>query len=210
MDHAPLVSTYTFPVSRPTEIRAVCNPSIPLLPEDEVLHENLSSVQGGARFEKIEKRIRMADGTQFVRELVTGLAGSGKSTELLRLAAQLRTPKETKWFHVVHLDIFDYLSQWGIRLPHIIIALLAALAKQERDDLKDTRSAKTLLELVEPPEVHRLERPEAGLGVLLEPLLRLEPFTHRCTTAAGLRIETAAATLPISFSVPSGELARVS
>jgi hypothetical protein len=46
--------------------------------------------------------------------------------------------------------------------------------------------------------------------VLLEPLLRLEPLTHRCTAAAGLRIETAAATLPISFSVPSGELARVS
>jgi len=148
VDHTPLVSTYTFPVSRPTEIRAVCNPSMPLLPEDEVLHENLSSVQGGARFEKIEKRIRMADGKQFVRELVTGHAGSNKSTELLRLATQLRMPKATKSFHVVYVDAFEYLSQWGIRLPHIIIALLAALAKQERDDLKDTRSAKTLIERI--------------------------------------------------------------
>ena len=146
MDRTPLVASYTFPVSRPKEIRAVCDPSAPLLPEDEALHENLSSVQGGARFEKIEKRIRMADGKQYIRELVTGHAGSGKSTELLRLAAQLRIPKETKSFHVVYLDAFEYLSQWGIRLPHIIIALLAALAQQERDDLKNTRSAKTLVE----------------------------------------------------------------
>jgi hypothetical protein len=146
VDRTPLVSSYTFPVSRPKEIRAVCDPSAPLLPEDEVLHENLSNVQGGARFDKIEKRIRIADGKQYVRELVTGHAGSGKSTELLRLAARLRMPVDTKSFHVVYLDAFEYLSQWGIRLPHIIIALLAALANQEREDLKDTRSAKTLVE----------------------------------------------------------------
>jgi hypothetical protein len=118
---------------------------MPLLPEDHLLHEDLSAVQGGARFELIEKRIRMADGKQVVRELVTGHAGSGKSTELLRLAASLREPKGTQSFHVVYLDAFEYLSQWGIRLPHIIIALLAALARQERDDLKDTRSAKKLV-----------------------------------------------------------------
>ncbi len=122
----------------------MCNPSMPLLPEDELLHEDLSGVQGGARFEMIEKRIRMAD-RQYVRELVTGHAGSGKSTELLRLAARLREPKETQSFHVVYLDAFEYVSQWGIRLPHIIIALLAALAQQERDDLKDTRPAKKLV-----------------------------------------------------------------
>ena len=140
-----MVSTYTFPVSQPREIRAVCDPSMPLLPEDESLHENLSAVQGGARFEKIERRIRMAEGNQFVRELVTGHAGSGKSTELLRLAARLREPKDARSFHVVYLDAFEYLSQWGIRLPHIIMALLAALARQERDDLKDTRAAKKLV-----------------------------------------------------------------
>ncbi len=145
MDRAPLSSTYKFPVSQPREIRAVCDPSKPLLPEDGELHEDLSSVQGGARFEMIEKRIRMADGSQFLRELVTGHAGSGKSTELLRLAARLREPKGTQSFHVVYLDAFEYLSQWGVRLPHIIVALLAALAKQERDDLKETRSAKKLV-----------------------------------------------------------------
>lgn len=118
---------------------------MPLLPEDELLHENLSPVQGGARFEKIENRIRMADRGQYVRELVTGHAGSGKSTELLRLAARLRQPKETQEFHVVYLDAFEHLSQWGLRLPHILIALLAGLARQERVDLKETRSAKSLV-----------------------------------------------------------------
>lgn len=118
---------------------------MPLLPEDELLHENLSAVQGGARFEKIENRIRMAERGQFVRELVTGHAGSGKSTELLRLAARLREPKGTQSFHVVYLDAFEHLSQWGMRLPHILIALLAGLARQERVDLKETRSAKSLM-----------------------------------------------------------------
>lgn len=145
MDRAPLVSTYAFPVSQPREIRAVCNPSMPLLPEDDLLHEDLSAVQGGARFEMIEKRIRMADGGSFARELVTGHAGSGKSTELLRLATRLRAPKGTQAFHVVYLDAFEYLSQWGIRLPHIVIALLAALAREQRVDLKETRSAKKLV-----------------------------------------------------------------
>lgn len=145
MDRTPLVSTYQFPVSLPREIRAVCNPSFPLLPEDEPLHENLSAVQGGARFEKIENRIRMADRGQFVRELVTGHAGSGKSTELLRLAARLRQPRGAQEFHVVYLDAFEHLSQWGLRLPHILIALLAGLTQQERVDLKDTRSAKSMV-----------------------------------------------------------------
>jgi len=145
VDRTPLALEYQFPVFLPREIRAVCNPSRPLLPEDEPLHENLSAVQGGARFEKIENRIRMADHSQFVRELVTGHAGSGKSTELLRLAARLRQPKATQEFHVVYLDAFEYLSQWGVRLPHILIALLAGLARQERVDLKETRSARTLV-----------------------------------------------------------------
>lgn len=118
---------------------------MPLLPEDDLLHEDLSAVQGGARFEMIEKRIRMADGGSFARELVTGHAGSGKSTELLRLATRLRAPKGTQAFHVVYLDAFEYLSQWGIRLPHIVIALLAALAREQRVDLKETRSAKKLV-----------------------------------------------------------------
>ena len=87
----------------------------------------------------------MANRDQYVRELVTGHAGSGKSTELLRLASRLREPKGTQSFHVVYLDAFEYLSQWGVRLPHIIIALLAALARQEREDLQETRSAKKLV-----------------------------------------------------------------
>lgn len=118
---------------------------MPLLPEDESLHEDLSGVQGGARFQMIEKRIRMAEGGQFARELVTGHAGSGKSTELLRLTARLRESQGTQSFHVVYLDAFEYLSQWGIRLPHIIIALLAALAKEPRIDLKETRPAQKLV-----------------------------------------------------------------
>ena len=143
----PLTERFTFPVTNPRQVRAVCDPTAPLPPEDQAaLHEDLSSVQGGAKFEQIARRIRDAVGSHHARELVTGHAGSGKSTELLRLANRLRTPaSDGSYFHVVYIDADEYLSPWDLRLPQVILALLAALAKEPRVDLKRTKTAGTLV-----------------------------------------------------------------
>jgi hypothetical protein len=143
----PLTERFTFPVTNPRHVRAVCDPTAPLSAEDQLkLHEDLSPVQGGAKFEQIARRIRYAVGSHHTRELVTGHAGSGKSTELLRLATSLRTPAaDGSYFHVVYIDADEYLSPWDLRLPQVILALLAALAQEPRVDLKKTKTASTLV-----------------------------------------------------------------
>jgi hypothetical protein len=120
-------------------ILAACDPSRPLRASEQVaLHEDLSAVQGGDRFAHVEARIRDRDA--HVRELITGHAGCGKSTELLRLASSLRREKAGRAYHVVYLDAYEYLNQFEIRLPQILVSLLAALAQEPRIDLKRTRS----------------------------------------------------------------------
>jgi hypothetical protein len=143
----PLTERFTFPVTNPRQVRAVCDPTAPLSAEDQLkLHEDLSPVQGGAKFEQIARRIRYAVGSHHTRELVTGHAGSGKSTELLRLATSLRTPAaDGSYFHVVYIDADEYLSPWDLRLPQVILALLAALAQEPRVDLKKTKTATMLV-----------------------------------------------------------------
>lgn len=146
MARGPLSERYELPVRLPAHVRAVCDPTSPLHAGDQVLHEDLSPVQGGPRFARIERRLRASDGGHR-RELVTGHSGCGKSTELLRLVAQLRTPKEdARYFHVVYVDADEYLSPWELRLPQILVAILAALQKEPRLDLKATKAARPLLE----------------------------------------------------------------
>jgi hypothetical protein len=152
MERLPLQATLSLPARDPRQIRAACDPARPLGPEDEAaLHEDLSEVQGGDRFGRIEQRVRDAcfDGqARHVRELVTGHSGCGKSTELLRLAAELRKPKDGQALHVVYLDAYDYLNPYEARLPQILMALLAALSEEPRWDLKKTRTAPVLWDRV--------------------------------------------------------------
>ncbi|HEX7841868.1 MAG TPA: hypothetical protein VF469_30570, partial [Kofleriaceae bacterium] len=102
----------------------------------------------GDRIGRIELRVREAWRRSYLRELVTGHAGCGKSTELLRLVAELRKPKQGKAFHVVYLDAYDYLNPHEVRLPQILMALLVALSEEPRWDLKQTRTAPVLWDRV--------------------------------------------------------------
>lgn len=150
----PFTSQFRFPVRDRRAVRAVCDPSLALLPEDQhVLHEDLSSVQGGDRFKQIEERIRVGAGRLYARELVTGHAGCGKSTELLRLVSELRRSKDDRGevvdaggtsFSVVYLDAYEYMHMSEVRLPQLIASLLLALAKEPRFDLKKNAPAMSL------------------------------------------------------------------
>ena len=152
MEHLPLQLSLSLPTKEPRQIRSVCDPARPLAPADQAtLHEDLSEVQGGDRFGRIEQRVRDAslDGLgSYVRELVTGHSGCGKSTELLRLAVELRKPKQGQALHVVYLDAYDYLNPHEARLPQILMALLVALSEEPRWDLKQTRTAPVLWDRV--------------------------------------------------------------
>jgi hypothetical protein len=134
---SPIQETLSLPASGRREVRAACDPSRPLIAEEQAqLHEDLSIVQGGDRILQVENRIRDAWADSYVCELVTGHAGCGKSTELLRLASELRKPKEGRACHVVYVDAYDYLNPFEVRLPQLVVSLMAALAEEPRVDLK--------------------------------------------------------------------------
>lgn len=145
MEPRPLTEEFSFPVREPSALRAVCEPSFVLGPADQaLLHEDLSSVQGADRIHQIETRIRRSRYEAYNRELLTGHAGCGKSTELLRLADELRKPKPEQAFHVVYLDAYEYMNPSEVRLPQLIVALLLALAEQPMFDLRTNPPAMTL------------------------------------------------------------------
>jgi hypothetical protein len=158
LDPATFLHTaLTLPARTPRDIFAVCDPVRALTPEEQpVLHEDLSEVQGGDRFGRIELRLRRAGPGRYLRELVTGHSGCGKSTELLRLASALRIPKDGAAFHVVYVDANASLSPHEARLPQLLVALLAALAEEPRWDLRATRSG--------PPLWERFRRIVGGLS----------------------------------------------
>jgi hypothetical protein len=141
----PLQDTLMLPAVGRREVRAACDPSRPLRPEEQqLLHEDLSVVQGGDRIAQVETRIRDAWADSYVCELVTGHAGCGKSTELLRLASELRKPKEGRAYHVVYVDAYEYLNPFEVRLPQLVVSLMAALSAEPRVDLQGTRSGPKL------------------------------------------------------------------
>lgn len=145
MARPPIQDTLTLPAVGRREVRAACDPSRPLIAEEQAqLHEDLSIVQGGDRIAQVENRIRDAWAESYVSELVTGHAGCGKSTELLRLASELRKPKEGRAYHVVYVDAYDYLNPFEVRLPQLVVSLMAALADEPRIDLQNTRSGPRL------------------------------------------------------------------
>jgi hypothetical protein len=147
--HPPVQEPLSFPASGRREVRAACDPSRPLLPEHQAqLHEDLSIAQGGDRIRQIENRIRDAWADSYVCELVTGHAGCGKSTELLRLARELRKPRDGRAYHVVHVDAHDYLNRFEVGLPQLVVSLMAALAEEPGVDLRTTRSGPKLWDQV--------------------------------------------------------------
>ncbi|WP_434420333.1 hypothetical protein [Nannocystis pusilla] len=91
------------------------------------LWEDLHRARGGNGFELIERSIRWANHEEYKTHLVTGLIGSGKSTELNRLMGALQTKRDEKLFHVTYLDANEYLDSTEIGLPDLLTAFLPAL-----------------------------------------------------------------------------------
>jgi hypothetical protein len=107
-----------------------CDPFEPLIPED---NRNLDlDMEGDARHrvrgeqwvDVIETHLRLSD--QPVRVLFSGLPGSGKSTELLRLAGRLKAPDRCNQLPVIANagDLIDLGAE--IDVPDVLIMALHA------------------------------------------------------------------------------------
>ncbi len=123
-----LTDALTLPAREPRAVRAACNPQFNLVGQDLLrLREDLSSVRGGPRIQRMEECIRSAFAGDYQVQLLSGHSGSGKSTELRWLATELQKPKEDRSFHALFVDLQDYLDIRDTQLPELITALFSAI-----------------------------------------------------------------------------------
>lgn len=104
----------------------LCDPQEPLEPDDErnVDIDSLEGarVRGDNWVERLASKIELSNRPVF--ELFTGLPGSGKSTELRRLAARLRDPKDGRMLPIL-IDAEEVLDLANdIDIPDIVAAVL--------------------------------------------------------------------------------------
>ncbi|WP_448267338.1 P-loop NTPase fold protein [Nostoc sp. DSM 114159] len=99
-----------------------CNPSKTLVvskPEDRQYYIDFSKVRGAKIIEELGRTITRLSPEQPTCQLFTGHIGCGKSTELLRLKAEL----EREGFHVVYFESSQSLDMADIDVTDILLAV---------------------------------------------------------------------------------------
>ncbi|MBD2202216.1 ATP-binding protein [Calothrix sp. FACHB-1219] len=99
-----------------------CNPSKTLAvenPEDRKYYIDFCSVRGGKIIEELKENITFFSPDEPTCELFTGHIGCGKSTELLRLKAEL----EQVGFHVVYFESSQDLEMGDVDIGDILLAI---------------------------------------------------------------------------------------
>ncbi|MBD2414273.1 KAP family P-loop domain-containing protein [Nostoc calcicola FACHB-389] len=99
-----------------------CNPSKTLVvskPEDRQYYIDFSKVRGAKIIEELGRTITRLSPEEPTCQLFTGHIGCGKSTELLRLKAEL----EQQGFHVVYFESSQSLDMADIDVTDILLAI---------------------------------------------------------------------------------------
>ncbi|MBD2142970.1 AAA family ATPase [Anabaena sp. FACHB-1250] len=105
-----------------------CNPSRPLMIEnldDRSYYIDFASVRGGKIIEALLRTITRISPNTPTCQLFTGHLGCGKSTELLRLKAEL----EAQDFHVVYFESTHVLEMVDIDITDILLAIAGLVSK---------------------------------------------------------------------------------
>lgn len=105
-----------------------CNPSRPLMIEnldDRSYYIDFASVRGGKIIEALLRTITRISPNIPTCQLFTGHLGCGKSTELLRLKADL----EAENFHVVYFESTCVLEMVDIDITDILLAIAGLVSK---------------------------------------------------------------------------------
>jgi hypothetical protein len=111
-----------------------CNPSRPLMIEnvgDRMYYIDFASVRGGKIIEALLRTITRISPNTPTCQLFTGHLGCGKSTELLRLKAEL----EAQNFHVVYFESTHVLEMVDIDITDILLAI-AGLVSENLEAMK--------------------------------------------------------------------------
>ena len=117
------------------------NPSRPLRlvqAEDRQYYIDFSSVRGGDIVRELERTITLLSPDEATTQLFTGNIGCGKSTELLRLKAQL----EQQGFHVVYFESDRDLEMADVDISDILLMIAHQVVESlENDGVKLRPSA---------------------------------------------------------------------
>ena len=111
-----------------------CNPSRPLMIENvdyRMYYIDFTSVRGGKIIEALLRTIAKISPNIPTCQLFTGHLGCGKSTELLRLKAEL----EAQDFHVVYFESTHVLEMVDIDITDILLAI-AGLVSENLEAMK--------------------------------------------------------------------------
>lgn len=93
---------------------------------DQQYYIDFSSVRGGEIIEEVKQIITLyADESERTCQLFTGHIGCGKSTELLRLKAEL----EEEDFHVVYFESSQDLDLVDVRISDILLAIAGRISE---------------------------------------------------------------------------------
>ncbi len=126
-----------------------CNPSKTLVvsnPADRQYYIDFASVRGGKIIEELKQNITFFSPDEPTCDLFTGHIGCGKSTELLRLKAEL----EDAGFHVVYFESSQDLEMGDIDIADVMLAIARrvseSLSELEKIELSEPKGFKSLLQ----------------------------------------------------------------
>ncbi|MEQ9668070.1 P-loop NTPase fold protein [Coleofasciculus sp. G2-EDA-02] len=104
------------------------NPSRTLVvdnPEDQKFYTDFSPVRGGKIIEELKDNITFFSPDEPTCALFTGHIGCGKSTELLRLKAEL----EEEGFHVVYFESSEDLEMADVDIADVLLAIARRISQ---------------------------------------------------------------------------------
>ncbi|WP_375499607.1 P-loop NTPase fold protein [uncultured Nostoc sp.] len=128
-----------------------CNPSRPLIignASDRRYYIDFAAVRGGKIIEALQRTIARISPDVPTCQLFTGHLGCGKSTELLRLKAEL----EVQQFHVVYFESTHVLEMADVDVTDILLAIAGQVSQSleaMKIRLKPTYFTKLFGELVD-------------------------------------------------------------
>jgi ABC-type lipoprotein export system ATPase subunit len=105
-----------------------CNPSRPLIignPSDRRYYIDFAAVRGGKIIEALQRTIARISPNEPTCQLFTGHLGCGKSTELLRLKAEL----EAQQFHVVYFESTHVLEMADVDVTDVLLAIAGQVSE---------------------------------------------------------------------------------
>jgi len=126
-----------------------CNPSKTLAvenAEDRKYYIDFSSVRGGKIIDELRENITFFSPDKPTCELFTGHIGCGKSTELLRLKAEL----DQAGFHVVYFESSQDLEMGDVDIGDILLAIARRVSESldslEKLDIPEPQGLKRILQ----------------------------------------------------------------